>query len=114
MEICNVEVAFLNSALIAAGLPKAINYDEYMKNASTLEDSYEKAVKRGKKLGTVDIGTGHDSFLKGIRVQADVKYTQYWSMQFQRYHFSDIISSQSKMHRIIDMGVNENNMLEMI
>ena len=113
MEIKNVQIFGLKESLIAAGLPKAANYEEYMAkqikavNVAPLQNL-------GVKLGNAPIGSGHDCFLKGIRVQADVKYTQYWSMQFQRYHFADIISSQSKMHRIIEMGLNEDNTNELV
>lgn len=63
----------------------------------------EKSFKRIFKLGNVASGTGHDNFAKGILVQFDVKYPAYWSPQFQRYHFADIVSSMSKMHRLVKM-----------
>lgn len=116
MEIKNVQIFGLKESLIAAGLPKAANYEEYMaKQVKAVDTAMDKSIiNLGTKLGNAPIGSGHDCFLKGIKVQADVKYTQYWSMQFQRYHFADIISSQSKMHRIIEMGLNEDNTNEYV
>ena len=70
-------------------------------------DDRGKALERGKKLGTAPTGSGHDNFLKGIIVQFDMEYTQYLTPQFQRYHFADIVSSQSKMHRITQMNIEE-------
>jgi hypothetical protein len=55
---------------------------------------------RSFKLGKAKNGSGHDNFLKGIIVQFDLKYPQYLSPQLQRYHWVDIISSQSKMHKL--------------
>lgn len=67
----------------------------------------EKSFKRIFKLGNVASGTGHDNFAKGILVQFDVKYPAYWSPQFQRYHFADIVSSMSKMHRLVKMDTKK-------
>ena len=63
----------------------------------------EKDKKRGMKLGSVDAGTGHDNFLKGIVVQFDILYDQSFTRQLQRYRFVDIVSSQSTMHKLKDM-----------
>jgi hypothetical protein len=55
---------------------------------------------RANKLAKVPSGSGHDNFLKGIIVQFDLQYPEYFSPQLQRYNWIDIISSQSKMHKI--------------
>lgn len=109
MQITNVEMVGLHSALKAAGYPMLVDYEKGAKISLDDVEQLKIAVERGRRLGTVPTGTGHDSFLKGIVVLADVNYTQYWSMQFQRYHFADIVSSQSKMHRIVQMGVSDKN-----
>jgi hypothetical protein len=79
-------------------------------------DDYEKYIDRcskqqevASKLARCDVGTGHDNFLNGIIVQFDIKYPQYFSMQMQRYHFLDFISSQSKMHTITKRQYIDNN-----
>jgi hypothetical protein len=48
----------------------------------------------------------HDNALTGIRVSFDVTYPQYWSLEFQRYHFADIVTSSSKMHRLVKMDLD--------
>lgn len=108
LKIFNSKVYGLEESIIASGYPmtteevKDVEYD-YSERA-ILE---EKDIKRVKKLGRVPSGSGHDNFLKGIIVQFDVKYPQYWTLQFQRYHFADIVSSQSKMHRITKMDIKK-------
>lgn len=106
MEFKNTKVFGIKDAVITAGLPMSTDYAEFIEEANK---NIEARFCRAHKLGSCKVGTGHDSFLKGIKVQVDVKYTQFWSMQFQRYHFSDIISSQSKMHRLTEMGLTEEN-----
>lgn len=51
-------------------------------------------------LASVPTGTGHDNFLKGIVVQFDLTMTVKMSVELERYHFIDFVSSQSTMHRI--------------
>ena len=59
-----------------------------------------KDAVRAKKLAKTPIGSGHSNFLKGIIVQFYLQYPEYFSPQLQRYHWIDIVSSQSKMHRL--------------
>lgn len=63
--------------------------------------------KRAKKLAKAKSGSGHDCFLKGIIVQYDCHAPQYFWQQWQRYHFHDIVSSQSKMHCITKMDIDD-------
>lgn len=91
MKITNVKVYGLDETITASGLPKS--------NDGEAESSIERATR----LGNVPHGSGHDCFLKGIIVQYDLTADHSFWMQFQRYHFHDIISSQSKMHCITSM-----------
>lgn len=108
LKILNSNVYGLEESLIASGYPMVstsiseIQYDENRKAIAP-----EEAYKRAMKLGNVPSGSGHDNFLKGILVQFDVTYPQYWTPQFQRYHFADIVSSQSKMHRLTKMDIKK-------
>ena len=52
------------------------------------------------RLGSSEIGSGHDQFLTGIIVQFDLTLTLKAWTEAQRYHFLDFVSSQSTMHRI--------------
>jgi len=107
LEIKNVEIYGLERSLCASGNPmsvgeintKSSRYDPY-KNIS----NWDQIIKRSKSLGSAKSGSGHDNYLKGIIVQFDVKYPQYWAPESQRYHWFEILSSQSKMHRLATMG----------
>jgi len=45
------------------------------------------------KLGSAKQGSGHDCALKGIIIRYDINAPAYFWQQWQRYHFSDIVSS---------------------
>src|SRR6056297_3013250 len=45
------------------------------------------------KLGNAKQGSGHDCALKGIIVRYDINAPAYFWQHWQRYHFSDIVSS---------------------
>ncbi len=92
MKIENVRIYGLHDSVCAAGYP--VGRDDYREN-------------RAKRLGSATAGSGHDCFLKGVVVQADVTAAQYFWLQWQRYHFQDIVSSESKMHRITKMDIRE-------
>lgn len=96
MEIKNTKVYGLNESIIRSGYPmrtgEPVNLDSVVVS--------DKDLKRAFKLGKVPSGTGHDNFEKGIIVQFDLKYPQYFTPQLQRYNWIDIVSSQSKMHKL--------------
>jgi hypothetical protein len=52
------------------------------------------------KLGNSPRGSAHDNFLHGILVAFDLTFTVKAWTEAERYHFFEIISSQSTMHRI--------------
>jgi len=96
MEIKNVKIYDLEECLKASGYPMSTN-----------PDSCTVSYDRGAKLGNTPTGSGHSTYLSGIRVSFDLTYSQYFSMQLQRYNFLDIVSSQSKMHRLTSMDIKE-------
>lgn len=105
LKIFNHRVYGLEESLIASGYPmKAEQISEWDDISNFIS---EKEYKRATRLGKVPTGTGHDNFLKGIIVQFDITYPNYWTPQFQRYHFADIVSSTSKMHRITKMDLKK-------
>lgn len=53
-----------------------------------------------KRLAQTPMGEGHDNWLLGVVVQYDVAASIKWWTEMERYHFADIVSSQSTMHRI--------------
>lgn len=52
-------------------------------------------------------GEGHDTFLKGVIVQFDVNFTVKCWTEAERYHWFDIISSQSTMHKICKFDLDK-------
>jgi hypothetical protein len=59
--------------------------------------------KRAVKLANTPMGSGHGNFLSGILVSINITASVKWWEQFQRYHFKQIVSSQSTMHRLRQM-----------
>jgi len=98
MNISKVTVANLNESIKASGYPMCIEIDD----TETPKD-FERAVR----LGRASNGSGHSNYLKGIIVQADLTCSQAMHMQMLRYNFIDIVSSQSKMHRLTRMDVSK-------
>lgn len=96
LEIKNVEVAFLHRAFKASANPMKVGEID----TRWLKDKEDYNMKTIKKLASAEGASGHDNFLNGIRVFFDVKYPQYWTIEAERYHWFDIVSSQSKMHRL--------------
>ena len=96
MKIENTKVYGLDESIIASGYPMSANIDDVDYNN-----------KRAEKLAKAKPGTGHNCYLKGVTIQADITAPQYWWLQYGRYHFADIVSSQSKMHRITNMDIAE-------
>lgn len=102
LEISNVKVYDLEETLVASG--NAMRTEP----VSITPDEIEKGEKRMERLVKASYNSDvhcHDNALTGIRVSFDVKYPQYWSLEFQRYHFADIVTSSSKMHRLCKMDI---------
>ena len=81
------------------GLEESIRASKYPM-ATDINKCSSQITKMTKTLGNVPTGTGHDNFLKGIIVQFDLTMTPKMSVELERYHFIDFVSSQSTMHRI--------------
>jgi len=92
LEINNVSVYNMLQATEASGFP--------MQTGKPISGYGKEMPKRAYSLGQAEVGSGHDNYLSGILVSFDVKYPLYWSPEFQRYHFAQIVSSQSTMHRL--------------
>lgn len=106
MKIFNVNVYGLMENMVASGYPKNLDIRESKGGAYSFaltSGDYERA----EKLGKVRVGSGHDCYLKGIIVQADITAPQYFWLQWGRYHFHDIVSSQSKMHTLLKMDLEK-------
>lgn len=95
--ISKVKIYGLEDSVRASKYPMAID----------VEKCTEEITQRTISLGTVDTGTGHDNFLKGIIVQFDWTFTPKLSVEVERYHFIDFVSSQSTMHRITKFDLDK-------
>lgn len=103
LRIKNTRVYGLEESIVRSGYPMTVE-----EPSDLVDHPSEKDTKRASSLGHSGIGEGHDNYLSGIIVQFDVLYPQYWTPEFQRYHFAQIISSQSKMHRLVSTLKLEN------
>ena len=97
MKIENTQVYGLKNAIKTAKYPKAVNLEK-------LNSELTPGIKNCLSCPT---GQGHDNALKGIIVQFDLTISQNAWMQAERYHFLDIISSTSKMHKIVKFNLKE-------
>ena len=91
LKIEHYEVAFLELAKKASGLPHVQGWQE-----SVSSDS------RCKKLAACPCGSGHDKHLSGICVFVVIRASHPWWLQFMEYHFRWAVSSTSKMHSFPD------------
>ena len=94
--INNVEIYGLKESIKASKYPKSVNVNE-------LNNDITNTVI---KLGNAPKGSGHDNYLKGIVVQFDLTMTPKMSVELERYHFIDFVSSQSTMHRITQFDLD--------
>jgi hypothetical protein len=100
LEISNVRVYDLEESVIACRNAMRITPPEYT------QEEFEKSLPRAIQLANTPNGSGHQNFLKGIRVSFDIKYPNYISPELQRYNFVDIVTSSSKMHKLINMDMD--------
>ena len=96
LRFSNTQVFGLEDSIVASGYS--------FRSAPRIipgREAKEKDWDRARKLGSADPGMGHDGWLKGVIVQADVTYPQYWTKQAQRYHWFEYICSTSNMHMLV-------------
>lgn len=101
--IKNINVYGIDESILASGYPMQ----------SKIKTSLQKSdMDRAVNLGSVPHSTGHDCYMKGIIVQMDVTAPQHVWIQILRYHFLDVVSSQSKMHRIMQLDINSSGEID--
>lgn len=124
MKIDNLKIYDLNESIVASGLPMQAKYSDKV-FCSDVYALYKNGInsnhfKRACKLANTPLGSGHGNFLSGILVSVNITATVKWWEQFQRYHFKQIISSQSTMHRLRKMieentiSFNENTLIGVV
>lgn len=118
--ISNVNVYDLEESLVASGYAMVDDYDAQAVRSEILNLRVGQVIgtfeedrhyKRALKLTKAPLNSGHVSFAKGIVVNMDITFTNKAWIELQRYHFIDIITGQSCMHRIskfdLDKAFNE-------
>ena len=100
VHIENIKVYDLEESVIACRNAMRLTPPEYT------QEEFEKSLPRAIKLANTPAGSAHGNFLCGIRVAFDIKYPAYFTPELQRYHFNDIVTSSSKMHRLMQMDMN--------
>ena len=91
-------------SMLAAGYPmqEEIKYGEAL-----TQKEFDKVFNRAKTLASRESTEGHDNFLAGIIVSFDLTCSIKMWTEFERYHFAQIVSSQSTMHRLTKMNIME-------
>ena len=93
MNITNVHVYNLEQAIKASKYPMLANV-----SLATSE-----ITNTTMNLGKQPRGSAHDNFLNGILVSFDLTCSNKMWIEFERYHFAEIPSGQSTMHRIANI-----------
>lgn len=105
LQIKNVKVYDLKESVIASRNAMRTSMPEYT------DEEFDKSLERAIKLVQASKKDPHikchDNFLTGIRVSFDIVYPQYISPELQRYHWVDIVTSSSKMHRLSKMDFDK-------
>lgn len=114
MKIKNVKIYGLEESIIRSGYPMRIGEPDDLETSFVQRQMFPSANNKNRalKLANTPIGSGHSNFIKGIIIQFDLQYPEYFSPQLQRYHWIDIVSSQSKMHRIASRELTRDDFTE--
>ena len=114
--ISNVKIYDLEETLVASGYAMISQYDETTVKTQAevlkleqLEGELEedKHYKRALKLTKAPLNSGHVSWAKGVVVNMDITFTNKAWIELQRYHFIEIITGMSCMHRISKFNLDD-------
>lgn len=97
IKIRKVRVYDFDESVEASKFPKSVHPD--------LES--DTITSTSVKLAQCKPGTGHDNYLQGIRVAFTMDITVKALVEAERYHFFDIISSTSTMHKLTCFDFDE-------
>lgn len=110
--ISNCKVYDLEETLVASGYAMIDKYDsqEAEAQANTIIEGKldgNKHYKRALRLTKAPLNSGHVSWAKGVVVNMDITFTNKAWIEIQRYHFIDIITGTSTMHRISKFDLDD-------
>lgn len=97
--VSNIKIYDLEECVRASGYPMEA---EIIPRPTTEQD-----YKRAAALAKNPPGTGHNNFLKGIRVAFDLTFTKQGWSEAERYSYFDLISSGSTIHSISRMNFDK-------
>lgn len=97
----------LKKDLTEEELKKAYIESDEIPMINEMCESLDVYCKRGRTLGNVPVGSGHNSLFKGVQFNVILNFPLYWLKEYQRYHHTDIISSQSTMHKILKFNLED-------
>jgi hypothetical protein len=95
VKIENLKIYELEESIIACRNAMRTSLPDYKSL-----DEFEKSLNRAISLCKTPSNSGEANFLTGIRVAFDITYPNYFSPELQRYHWIDIVTSSSKMHKL--------------
>ena len=109
--ITNVKVYDLEESMVASGYAMINEYDSQEAEAQAntiITDNLDsnRHYKRAIALTKAPLNSGHVSWAKGVVVNMDITFTNKAWIELQRYHFIDIITGMSTMHRIAKFDLN--------
>lgn len=110
MQLSGTKVYDLAESIVASGFPMRTDINNFEEDVSAVwNNTYDapdeairranKHISRAERLASCEGGEAHDCFLCGILVSVNVTATKKWWEECQRYHFVDIVSGTSTMHR---------------
>lgn len=102
MKITNLQVYDMHNAIRASGYPMQERLDFDSQHRYIDDHDWKRALA----LASRESSEGHDNFLSGIIVSFDLTCTIKMWTEFERYHFAQIVSSQSTMHRLSKMQLD--------
>lgn len=100
VKIENLKIYELQESIIACRNAMRTSLPDY----ESL-DEFEKSLSRAISLCKTPSNSGEANFLTGIRVAFDITYPNYFSPELQRYHWIDIVTSSSKMHKLSSIAI---------
>jgi len=92
----NIKVYGLDESIARSKYPKSV--DPFKENGNVTNTVLSLAQSQK--------GEGHDNYLCGIVAQFDLVFSVKEWVEAERYHFFDIISSQSTMHKISEFDLD--------
>ena len=114
--ITNIKIYDLPETLVASGYAMIEGYSEEAVKGEVaqipldhIDDNLteNRHYKRAMKLTKAPLNSGHVSWAKGVVVSMDITFTNKAWIELQRYHFIDIITGMSTMHRISKFELEE-------